>query len=100
MPFPIAVHILVYSGTGPIHIDDVSCSGFESRLIDCSYATYTAEDSHYEDVGVWCQPGNQSFVLLQNPPLSITYLHIYQPSDRKAIYTDHKAVEKYMNTCQ
>lgn len=41
-------------GTGPIHIDDVSCMGSESRLIDCSYDTSTSGDSHYEDAGVRC----------------------------------------------
>ena len=40
-----------------IVLDDVSCSGTESRLIDCSYDSHTSDCSHSEDAGVRCQPG-------------------------------------------
>ena len=42
-------------GTDPIVLDDVRCTGTESRLIDCPY---TAIDNcnHFEDAGVTCQP--------------------------------------------
>lgn len=43
-------------GSGSIHIDDVSCTGTESRLIDCSYDSNTADCSHAQDAGVQCQP--------------------------------------------
>ena len=41
-------------GTGPIQLDDVQCTGTESRLFDC---TYTTIDNcvHAEDAGVRCQ---------------------------------------------
>ena len=41
-------------GSGPIHLDDVACTGSERRLIDCRY---TAIDNciHFEDAGVRCQ---------------------------------------------
>ena len=41
-------------GSGPIHLDDVRCTGTERRLIDC---TYTRIDNcfHFEDAGVRCQ---------------------------------------------
>ena len=41
-------------GSGPIHLDDVRCTGSERRLVDC---TYTAIDNciHFEDAGVRCQ---------------------------------------------
>ena len=43
-------------GTGPIHINDLKCSGTEYRLIDC---TYDEEGSsrHSEDWGVSCKNG-------------------------------------------
>ena len=41
-------------GTGPILLDDVSCTGTESRLISCTYDSNTADCSHSEDAGVRC----------------------------------------------
>ena len=43
-------------GTGPILLDNVACLGTEIRLLECSYDTITTEDSHAEDVGVYCAP--------------------------------------------
>ena len=42
-------------GTDPIVLDDVRCTGTESRLIDCPY-TATHNCIHLEDAGVICQP--------------------------------------------
>ena len=42
-------------GTGPIHIDDVNCQGFEDALINCTYDSNTADCQHFEDAGVRCQ---------------------------------------------
>ena len=41
-------------GSGPIHLDDVQCTGSERRLVDC---TYTAIDNclHFKVAGVRCQ---------------------------------------------
>ena len=41
-------------GTGPIYLDDVACTGSESRLVDC---TYTANHNciHFEDASVSCR---------------------------------------------
>ena len=41
-------------GSGPIFMDNVACSGSESRLLDCSYDNIT-DDTHLEDAGVQCQ---------------------------------------------
>jgi len=41
-------------GTGPIYLDDVSCTGRENRLVDCRY-TANHNCIHLEDAGVSCQ---------------------------------------------
>ena len=41
-------------GSGSILLDDVRCTGTESRLIDCSYDSHTADCSHSEDAAVYC----------------------------------------------
>ena len=42
-------------GIGLTQMDDVSCSGSEERLVDCSYLGSTSENcGHGEDAGVAC----------------------------------------------
>ena len=41
-------------GTAPILLDDVGCSGTESKLTDCSYDPHTADCTHSEDAGAVC----------------------------------------------
>ena len=42
-------------GTGPIHLDDVQCRGFEDALLNCTYDSNTADCIHVEDASVRCQ---------------------------------------------
>ena len=42
-------------GTAPILLDNVGCSGTESRLIDCTYDSNTTDCSHSDDAGARCQ---------------------------------------------
>ena len=42
------------SGSGPVHLDYVVCSGTEYALSDCQTGNRTREISHSEDVGVKC----------------------------------------------
>ena len=41
-------------GSGPIHLDNVACTGTEEALVNCNYDPNTADCSHYEDAGVRC----------------------------------------------
>lgn len=43
-------------GTGPIHLDDVRCTGMEARLFDCPRDADTLDCSHADDAGVICTP--------------------------------------------
>ena len=51
-------------GVGSILLDNVGCSGTESRLIDCSHNTIGSHDcSHSEDAGVTClAPGTNTCI--------------------------------------
>ena len=40
------------AGQGQVVLDDVSCTGNETRLFDCSSGSPNCQ--HYEDVGVIC----------------------------------------------
>ena len=43
-------------GTGAILLDQVGCTGNETRLVDCSSNPIGIHDcSHFEDAGVTCQ---------------------------------------------
>ena len=42
-------------GSGPIHIDDVACSGTETNILRCTYDPVTVDCGHSEDAGVQCQ---------------------------------------------
>ena len=45
-------------GTDPIWLDNVQCTGSESRLVDCSHAGYGNHNcQHSEDVGLECSSG-------------------------------------------
>ena len=43
-------------GTGPILLDEVQCTGHETRLVDCVHNGISTHDcSHSQDAGVICQ---------------------------------------------
>ena len=42
-------------GTGRIWLDDVHCSGAESRLVNCPSSGIISDCRHYDDAGVSCQ---------------------------------------------
>ncbi|XP_041464645.1 deleted in malignant brain tumors 1 protein-like isoform X2 [Lytechinus variegatus] len=56
-------------GHGPIHVDYVSCSGSESRLVTCNNGGWGNNNCrHYEDAGVYCgiDVGNDGDIRLRN----------------------------------
>ena len=42
-------------GSGPIHMDEVSCDGSETTLLQCNHTT-SHDCTHSEDAGVRCIP--------------------------------------------
>ena len=42
-------------GSGPIHLDDVACTGTEIGILQCRYDSVTSDCGHSEDAGVQCQ---------------------------------------------
>lgn len=40
----------------PILLDDVACTGSETRVVDCPYDTNTTDCSHSQDAGTRCHP--------------------------------------------
>ena len=47
-------------GSGAIHLDYVHCSKTEYHLTDCETANHTRLTTHAQDVGVSCQPGENT----------------------------------------
>ena len=46
----------------PILLDDVSCTGSESRLLDCPYNSNTSDCSHSQDAGTRCHPSMFEYI--------------------------------------
>ena len=61
-----AVAIATFAaGTGSILLDNVQCSGLESRLIDCPHSSVgTGSCVHTQDAGVRCQLREFSYVVV------------------------------------
>ena len=53
-------------GVGPIHMDDVHCTGSEARLSDCPHSSHLVNCRHTEDAGATCQ---QSMFVCSIPPV-------------------------------
>ena len=60
-------------GTGPIFMSHVSCSGSESRPLDCGY-TATLSTSHSHDISVICSPGK--ILVTHLTPVEVHYSHL------------------------
>ena len=63
-------------GEGSILLDDVACTGGESRLIDCSYDPGTSDCSHGEDAGVVCVSGPVAGIMLYQVLIEFSLFHV------------------------
>ncbi|XP_063406012.1 deleted in malignant brain tumors 1 protein-like [Mytilus trossulus] len=45
---------LIQNGHGAVWLNDVKCSGSESKLLDCKFNNVTLQCDHWDDVGVHC----------------------------------------------
>ena len=64
-------------GTGPIHMDDVSCVGTESSLLDCNYTRY--HDCHnFTGAGIRC--GSKFHTCMSIIIIIINRLHFWKHS--------------------
>ena len=58
--------IRVLDGTGQIILDGLSCTGSESRLVNCPHNGFLRHDcSHSEDAGVICLPSSSKIIVYQ-----------------------------------
>lgn len=54
-------------GSGPIHLDDVSCTGKEPSLLLCIRSEWLQHDcTHHEDVNIACNPERSGESLSKN----------------------------------
>ena len=51
-------------GSGIVHLNYVLCYGTEYNLTECETANNTEMISHFQEVGVMCQPGNNNTLIL------------------------------------
>lgn len=44
----------MFSGMGPVHMNEVKCSGFEKSITECPFNKEVVDCSHEEDASVRC----------------------------------------------
>ena len=71
----------------PILLDDVSCTGSESRLVDCPYDSNTGDCSHSQDAGTRCHPSMFEYIQhTATSPHAHSVLHCFPPLQFLLVY--------------
>ena len=68
-------------GTGPIFLDDLRCTGTETRLVDCpsnGIGISNHCNGHADDAGVQCQPRKDFVLFLGHNFCSAVYSTAYE----------------------
>lgn len=74
----------IRSGQGAIWLNDVNCSGSESKLLDCHFNNVTYQCYHWHDIGVHCFINcttEDEGMIVKTNVLSIVFL-------KKILYTE------------
>ena len=58
----------------PIFLDNVTCTGSESGLVDCPYDSNTSDCSHSQDAGTRCHPSMFYYLTATSPHTASTML--------------------------
>ena len=64
------------AGSGPIHLDDVRCTGSETGLVNCTYDSVTTDCSHTEDAGVRCSVTRKSVCHISGKIKTYSYMTV------------------------
>ena len=76
-------------GSGPIHVDDVACTGTETNILRCRYDPVTSDCGHSEDAGVQCQINSElascSMYIICTITISNYMLEICEDGDLRLI---------------
>lgn len=67
---------LCLSGMGPVHMNEVQCTGFEKSITECSFNAEILGCSHEEDAAVRCNVPAMGFQ--QRVGLFLLYSNIYK----------------------
>ena len=98
----VRVRAFFGEGTGAILLDEVNCTGTETRLVDCSSNPLGIHNcGHFEDAGVTCQGicrqiGLTSHILynfLPKPELSMHHIH----SSHRQLYVKAYLIYVYLS---
>jgi hypothetical protein len=79
-----AAEVIFGEGTGPIHYDELACSGLEQSINKCSHSNYN-DCTHSEDAGVICDGSKivDSDLCTMNEIISICTLELSPQSKKR-----------------
>lgn len=79
-----AAEVIFGEGTGPIHYDELACSGLEQSINKCNHSNYN-DCTHSEDAGVICDGSKivDSDLFTMNKIISICTLELSPQSNKR-----------------